>query len=124
MNLEMMDSQKFPYRYHPTPLFSAKLEKVRQQDPKGHSRILKVIERLLQFPGDADGRMQGVFHGKLKKYVGRRDYRLIYHWCEECRKAARQVAELCGECDRVGDHSVVFFDLYHKNEPAYLKHLA
>jgi hypothetical protein len=111
------------YGYFPTPLFAAKLEKIKKHDPPGHARIMRVIERLLFNLDDADGRMHGAHHGRLKKYVGRRDYRLIYHWCELCRKANRKVEERCGFCERVPDRSVIFFDVYHKNELAYLKHL-
>ncbi|WP_432822162.1 toxin [Trichloromonas sp.] len=112
------------YLYHPTDHFAGKLEKVRRHDRSGHARILQVIERLLQTPGDADGWMHGVHHGRLKKYVGRRDYRLIYHWCEQCRKETKKLEEHCGSCGEVTDHSVVFFDIYHKNEQtAHLRHL-
>ena len=111
------------FRYHPTRQFATKLEKICRYDPSGHGRIQKVIGRLLENPGDADGWMHGVHHGRLKKYVGRRDYRLIYHWCEHCRKQA-QKAEHCGACGEVTDHSVVFYDIYHKNEQdAHLRHL-
>ncbi len=109
--------------YHPMEGFSVKLEKIRRQDPSGHARILRVIDRLLENPGDADGWMHGAHHGRLKKYVGRRDYRLIYHWCELCRKESRRLEDRCGACESVADHSVIFFDVYHKNELAYLKHL-
>jgi hypothetical protein len=111
------------YRYHPTDKFTAKLEKIGRQDPPGHARILRVIERLLANPADADGWMHGAHHGRLKKYVGRRDYRLIYHWCELCRKENLRIEARCGNCDTVADHSVIFFDIYHKNELAYLKNL-
>ena len=84
--------------------------------PPGHARILKVIDRLLVDPADADGWMHGLFHGRLKKYVGRRDYRLIYHWCDLCRKQARHLENRCGYCGTIPDHSVIFFEIYHKNE--------
>lgn len=109
------------FLYHPTPQFTAKLERLGRQDPPGHRRILKVIERLLERPDDADGWMRGLHHGRLKKYVGRRDYRLIYHWCELCRKANKKLAEQCGFCHQVQDRSVIFFDVYHKNELDDLK---
>ncbi len=109
--------------YFPTPQFAAKLEKIQKQDPPGYRRIYQVIQRLLLYPGDADGQMRGVHHGRLKKYVGRRDYRLIYEWCRICHKKSNRMADQCSHCDRVPDHSVIFFDLYHKNEIAHLKHL-
>ncbi|MEZ4599201.1 MAG: toxin [Syntrophotaleaceae bacterium] len=111
------------YDFFPTPLFADKLERIRKQDPPGHARIMKVIERLLFHPEDADGRMHGVHHGRLKKYVGRRDYRLIYHWCRLCRKENRRFEDQCGYCEKIPDHSVIFFDVYHKNELAHLKNL-
>ena len=113
------------YVYQPTDSFATKLEKIRHQDPGGHGRIVQVIDRLLERPGDADGWMHGVYQGKLKKYVGRRDYRLVYQWCEECRKHAKKLEEHCGQCHNVSDHSVIFFDIYHKNEQdTHLRHLA
>lgn len=111
------------FNYHPMRQFSLKLEKIGHYDPVGHGRIWQVIDRLLENPGDADGWMHGVHKGRFKKYVGRRDYRLIYHWCEQCRKEAHRL-EHCGACGEVTDHSVVFFDVYHKNEQdAHLRHL-
>jgi hypothetical protein len=112
------------YLYHPTKHFAVKLDKVRKHDPPGHGRILQVIDRLLEVPDAADGWMHGTHHGRLKKYVGRRDYRLIYHWCEQCRKETKKLDEHCGLCGEVTDRSVIFFDLYHKNEQdAHLRHL-
>ncbi len=102
--------------YHPTPQFSGKLHKIEKHDPPGHSRIIGVIERLLDNPDDADGWMHGGYHGWLKKYVGRSDYRLIYHWCVQCRKEGRRLADACGHCHEVPDNSVIFYDIYHKNE--------
>lgn len=109
--------------YVPTQPFSTKLEKIQKQDPAGYRRIQRVIDRLLHHPSDADGQMRGVHHGRFKKYVGRRDYRLIYEWCRICRKKNRRMQDQCSHCDTVPDHSVIFFDVYHKNELAHLKHL-
>ena len=104
------------FSYFPTPAFAAKMTKIEKHDPPGHGRILDVIERLLHNPGDADGWMHGEHHGRLKKYVGRRDYRLIYHWCEICRKEGKRLEEQCGFFHEVKDNSVIFFEVYHKNE--------
>lgn len=105
-----------PFHYHPPPCFTGKLDRIKKQDPGGFKRIGQVIERLLQSPDDADGRMRGVHHSRFKKYVGRRDYRLIYEWCAICRKASKNLAERCAKCDEISDNSVVFFDVFHKNE--------
>jgi hypothetical protein len=103
------------YTYQPTNSFAAKLEKIKQRDPQGHNHIVNVIDRLLLSPADSDGTMHGVYQGRLKKYVGRSNYRLIYNWCKECRKAKR-LSEHCGNCHDVTDYSVIFYDVYHKNE--------
>ena len=102
--------------YHPTRTFENKLKKISKSDPQGFSRIKAVVERILQRPGNADGRMQIRHHARYKKYVGRKDYRIIYEWCEVCRKANLKREEKCGRCEEIADHSVVFFDVYHKNE--------
>lgn len=104
------------FSYQPTRAFSAKLTRIEKIDPPAFKRIRKVIARILDNPEDADGRMHGVHHSRFKKYVGRRDYRLIYEWCALCRKTARKLHDRCENCHELPDHSVVFFDIYHKNE--------
>lgn len=104
------------YNYHPTACFEEKLNRIKKQDPEGFKRISKVIQRLLRYPGDADGRMRGGHHSRFKKYVGRRDYRLIYEWCAICRKKSKKLEDRCDKCDQIDDNSVVFFDVFHKNE--------
>ena len=101
--------------------FVGRLEKVRVKDPEGYRKIRRVMDRILQSPGEADGVMHGVHHGRLKKYAGRRDYRLIYDWCEVCRKANRHLQGSCPHCEKVEDHSVIFFDLYHKKDAKKLR---
>ena len=110
------------YLYHPTEHFVDRLERVRHHDPAGHERILAVIDRILQNPSDADGVMHGDHHGKFKKYVGRRDYRLLYYYCELCRKAGHRLPDVCENCTSVADNSVIFFDVYHKNEKEKLNY--
>ena len=104
------------YIYHPTARFTVQLKKIEGSDPRGYRRIRQVIDRLLETPSDADGRMHGKHHGKFKKYVGRGEYRLLYYYCELCRKANRRLEEACTACEKIHDQSVVFFDVYHKNE--------
>lgn len=110
------------FLFFPTDHFQGRLAKIQQNDPPGYKRIQKVIDRLLHDPADADGRMKGLHHGRLKKYVGKREYRLIYHWCEACAKLSAKEVNKCGNCADINDHSVVFFDIYHKNELARMKH--
>lgn len=106
----------FANLYRPTELFRRKLAEVEASDPPGHARIVKVIERLLVEPDNGDGKMHGLYHGRFKKYVGRSDYRLIYYWCRLCRKENRRLDESCDDCEKIPDHSVIFFDLYRKSE--------
>jgi hypothetical protein len=109
-----------PFEYHPVSTFVDKLKRIERRDPPGFSRIMKVVGRILLNPDDADGRMHGRHHSRFKKYVGRRDYRLIYEWCEICRKLEKKVEDRCDQCSDVPDHSVVFFDVYHKNEATHI----
>ena len=111
-----MEKSAAPYRYEPTEHFRERLSRIRRTDPAGHRRILAVIDRLLENPGDSDGRMHGAHRDKLKKYVGRREYRLLYYYCELCRGVNRHLTETCRSCSVLPDNSVVFFDVFHKNE--------
>jgi len=114
-----MEQDQFVYR--PMPHFSRKLDDVHQSDPPGYVRIKKSIERLLVDPSNADGKMRGLYNGRYKKYVGRRDYRLIYYWCRLCRKENARLEQKCDGCDTLPDNSVIFFDLYHKSDKKKLK---
>ena len=107
--------------YRATEHFSRKLEKVKHSDPKGYKRILQVVERLISEPDDADGKMHGRYQGRFKKYVGKRDYRIIYYWCKLCRKENRRLEKECVDCQVIPDNSVIFFDLYHKNKAKRFK---
>ena len=107
--------------YRPTELFLKKLEKIKNTDPPGYKRIQQVVQRLIAQPNDADGKMQGLYQGRYKKYVGRRDYRVIYSWCKLCRKENRRLEKECEDCQVIPDNSVIFFDLYHKNEAKRFK---
>ena len=101
------------HNYQPTDHFSKKLSHLKKADPSGYGRIRKTINRLLVEPADADGKMIGIYHGRLKKYVGRRDYRIIYYWCVLCLKENKKRQE---NCDTIPNNSVIFFDIYHKKD--------
>jgi mRNA-degrading endonuclease RelE of RelBE toxin-antitoxin system len=104
------------HHYQPTDHFVKKLLHLQKVDPEGYLRIKKTIERLLLQPADADGRMVGLYHGRLKKYVGRGNYRIIYYWCALCLKENRRQS-----CHTIPDNSVIFFDIYHKNDKKKIK---
>ena len=99
---------KLPYQFKPTEQFSEKFKALKATDPSGYKRISKVIERLLVNPDDADGKMHGLYNGRLKKYVGLSGYRIIYYWCELCRKENRRLKNNCEKCSEIPDHSVIF----------------
>lgn len=117
-----MENGNFVYR--PMPHFVKKLDRVQQDDPPGHERIGRIIDRLLEDPSNADGKMHGLYNGRFKKYVGRKDYRLIYYWCRMCRKENKRLEQRCDGCDELPDNSVIFFDLYHKRDKKKLKELS
>lgn len=104
------------HHYQPTNHFAKKLLNLKKADPHGYKRIRKTIDRLLAEPADADGKMIGLYHGRLKKYVGRRDYRIIYYWCSLCHKENRKQS-----CDTIPNDSVIFFDIYHKKDKKKMK---
>jgi len=107
--------------YKPTELFSKKLNQIKTKDTVGYQRIKKVINRLLIEPNQADGKMTGLYNGRFKKYVGRRDYRIIYYWCQLCRKENRRLDQNCDDCQTIPDNSVIFFHLYHKKDQKKFK---
>ena len=109
------------YTYYPTEYFTVRLKKIKRRDPNGYTRIHEVIHRLLENPDAADGRMHGTHHGRFKKYVGIREYRLIYYYCELCRKQNKRLEDKCDHCEIVEDNSVIFFEVYHKNEKKNLR---
>lgn len=115
--------ENIQFTYKPMPYFTKKLSQVEQADYKGYVRINKVIERLLQDPANGDGKMRGFYNGRYKKYVGRKDYRLIYYWCHHCRKENKRLEQKCDGCDTLPDNSVIFFDLYHKSDKKKFKEL-
>ena len=43
-----------PFEYHPIQSFAAKLHRIERRDHPGFARIMKVIERILLNPEDAD----------------------------------------------------------------------
>ena len=104
------------YIFMPTEHFKGRLSRIESHDPPGYGRIMAVIERLLRNPDAADGRMHGPHRGIFKKYVGRREYRLLYYYCELCRKANERRLKECDNCASIPDKSVIFFDVFHKNE--------
>lgn len=107
--------------YKPTELFTKKLDQVKATDPFGYKRIQRVINRLLLKPNNSDGKMTGLYNGRYKKYVGRRDYRIIYYWCQLCRKENRRLDKTCINCHTIPDNSAIFFDLYHKKDKKKFK---
>jgi len=118
-DLKSMNNQT--HLYKPTELFAKKLDQLKSSDPSGYDRIIKVIDRLLANPNDADGKMYGSYNNRFKKYVGRRDYRIIYYWCELCRKENRKLEKECTDCKKIPDNSVIFIDFYHKKDAKKFK---
>jgi hypothetical protein len=108
------------FSYQATARFARKLEDLSRMDPAGHRRVTEVINRVLERPQENDGQLHGIHQGRLKKYVGRSGWRLVYDWCRACRKANRRQSLACELCGIIPDNSVIFFDLFHKNEAARL----
>lgn len=109
------------YKYYPTRKFVDHLTRIKQKDAGGYERIMATIDRLLESPEHSDGIMKGVHHGRFKKYVGRNDYRLIYYYCQLCRKPNHELAVSCENCEKIDSFSVIFFEVYHKKNKNKLK---
>jgi len=109
------------YQYYPTRSFADHLARIKRRDPVGYARIITVIDRLLDNPDAADGMMKGEHRGMYKKYVGRKDYRLIYYFCELCRKPNKKLTTVCDHCEKIEQSSVIFFEIYHKKDKSKLK---
>lgn len=108
------------FSFQATSHFARKLADLARNDPSAHRRVKGIIDRILERPQENDGQLHGIHRGRLKKYVGRSGWRLVFDWCRACRKANRRQAEACELCGTVPDNSVIFFDLFHKNEAARL----
>lgn len=109
------------YQYYPTRNFTEHLTRVKRKDRVGYERIIAVIDRLLENPAAADGMMKGEHRGRFKKYVGRKDYRLLYYYCELCRKPNKKLVAACEQCEKIERSSVIFFEVYHKKDKKKLK---
>jgi len=116
--LQNIESLGYPFleRLQPTEHFDKKLKSIRFHNVAAFKRIMTVRDRLLIHPDDADGKMHGLYNGRFKKYVGRTGYRIIYYWCELCRKENRKRDDACEHCEQIPDRSVIFFDVYHKKD--------
>jgi hypothetical protein len=104
------------YAYVASAHFARRLDEARRDDPAGFERIRTVMDRLLEHPESSDGVLHGEARGMHKKYVGRGEYRIAYSACRECRKANLHRAAACPECGTIPENSVVFHELYRKNE--------
>ncbi len=55
----------------------------------------------------------GDLKGKWKMRVN--DYRLIYAYCQDCKKYKHQSLNSCYGCGTKGDDALIFFDVIHRS---------
>ena len=79
-------------------------------------RILSNIEEMMNDPFRNSEELTGKFKGKRRVYVGRAGYRLIYSICEECRAKDYESFNLCFDCQKRDNNSIVFFDVSHRSK--------
>lgn len=108
------------FHFYSADYFKKSLSRIQKADPDGARRIVAVMERLLENPAETDGMLTGPRRGLMKKYVGKSGYRLIYKWCQSCKKLAGEIRRDCPDCGQLGNESVVFFDVFHKADAARL----
>lgn len=105
------------YEYKETEKFAKSIKKIQRLDQVGFLRIKKIIDRLLDNPKLSDGSLHGDKKGQFKKYVGESGYRLIYTWCEECKRLNFQEKNDCSTyCDLFPQNTIIFMDVFHKQD--------
>lgn len=102
--------------YGPSKQFDKELNKIKENDPPIHKRIKNKIDYLLNNPESYDRVLKGDKRCKLEKYVGRGLIRIVYNWCENCRRCNCNIVNKCIDCENKPDNTLILFDVYYKNE--------
>ncbi len=93
--------------------FQKHLEKLTKRDGALKKRLLQRIQEMTtEKPASQIGYI-GDLKGKWKMRVG--DYRLIYAYCEDCRKYKHEILNECYRCFEKDDTNLVFFDVIHRS---------
>lgn len=97
--------------YDESLLFAEKLSKIKRKDSVTFKRVKKTIEKLLINPAGYDRALQGFHRCKFEKYVGRELARIVYTWCENCRKYDCAKVNECDDCEKKADNTLRLFDV-------------
>jgi mRNA-degrading endonuclease RelE of RelBE toxin-antitoxin system len=93
--------------------FKKHFEKLTKKDVSLKNRLRECIDEMAVKKPYSQIGYSGDLNGKWKMRVG--DYRLIYVYCEDCRRCCHQVFNDCYRCcDRSGD-VLIFFDVIHRS---------
>jgi mRNA-degrading endonuclease YafQ of YafQ-DinJ toxin-antitoxin module len=102
--------------YDESDKFADKIKYIQKKDPETFRRIKAVINRLLVTPTIYDHPLQGEKKCKFVKYVGKNLARIVYNWCENCRRSNSVEVNQCADCTSKPDNTLRLFDVYYKNE--------
>jgi mRNA-degrading endonuclease RelE of RelBE toxin-antitoxin system len=93
--------------------FKKHLDKLTKKDGNLKKRLLERINEMsAEKPLSQIGYI-GELKGKWKMRVG--DYRLIYAYCDDCKKHKHQFLNSCYGCGAKEDNALIFFDVIHRS---------
>lgn len=97
--------------------FDKSIKKIKKQAPSRVKRIEQVVNFLIKNPETFDKPLTGKRNYKLEKYVGKKDYRILYRYCNYCIKHKQKDVETCRDCKEVlkSGGGIMFLDIFKKN---------
>jgi len=106
--------------YDESKTFAKRIKKIARKDPINFRRIQKTIDRLRLNPDKYDKALQGDSRCRFEKYIGRDLLRLVYTWCENCRKFNCVKINKCEGCGSKSANTLRLFDIYYKQDAGKL----
>jgi mRNA-degrading endonuclease RelE of RelBE toxin-antitoxin system len=93
--------------------FKKHLDKLTKKDGTLKNRLLERIGEMSKEQPQSQIGYVGELKGKWKMRVG--DYRLIYAYCQDCKKHKHQNHNMCYGCSTKADNALIFFDVIHRS---------
>jgi mRNA-degrading endonuclease RelE of RelBE toxin-antitoxin system len=93
--------------------FREPLKKLTKKDEHLKKRLLDQIMEMEKEPPFSQVSLIGDFTGKWKMRVG--DYRLLYAYCQDCKKHKHQSYNNCLDCNTKKDNTLIFFEVFHRS---------
>jgi len=93
--------------------FKKHFDKLTKKDNMLKKRLTDKIKEMCIAKPEGQTELVGILKGKYRIRVG--DYRLIYAYCEDCKKHNYQIYNKCYECSTKSDDTLVLFDVIHRS---------